>query len=589
MSAFDLIPDLYRPIGSVERSRYENWEYATVQKPLYVTYLAGAFQYSEGFLTDRDKTQALIAIDISFSNVDAFSLDADAIPTILKSDGLNFADHLACEYGAPKPEIRRPAAPEKPRLTGVRPFEPQPYPLEPKLLPPRTSTLTDQILTLGLHRAYANARNRLDELQRQRSIKNWEKACAEIDAKNVKAKEIYLTELRKLPKVQAYAAAFAAYEECNSNLEAERDRAVEEWTIQKQLYDDLRLADRNLILSLTQRVVAGDSEALATLCLIQINSTPYFLVVPRIFSLYADSERRVIFLEMHVPASHNVDFYRNKPSKSGVKQSPISKTERSSTYDFLVQSMLLRAMCDVSQMSSTLTEYESIAGNIISRYKHPATGLDTESIIASVLVPIAEARAVDPKHVSPNETFRAWKGVSAKALSDMIPVQPIISFDKNDSRLIEGREVLDLADKEQNLATMDWQDFEHLVRQVFELEFKTTGADVRVTQSSRDRGVDCIIYDPDPIRGGKIVVQAKRYTNTVDVSSVRDLFGTVQAEGANRGVLVTTSKFGADSYEFAKNKPLTLLDGSQLLSLMQKHGYAFRINLAQARNQRFSP
>jgi restriction system protein len=66
---------------------------------------------------------------------------------------------------------------------------------------------------------------------------------------------------------------------------------------------------------------------------------------------------------------------------------------------------------------------------------------------------------------------------------------------------------------------------------------------------------------------------------------VRDLFGTVQAEGANRGILVTTSGFGADSYEFAKNKPLTLLDGNNLLALLQKHGFGYRINISEARTQ----
>jgi restriction system protein len=69
----------------------------------------------------------------------------------------------------------------------------------------------------------------------------------------------------------------------------------------------------------------------------------------------------------------------------------------------------------------------------------------------------------------------------------------------------------------------------------------------------------------------------------VDVSSVRDLFGTVQAEGANRGILVTTSQFGPDAYEFAKDKNITLMDGNNLLHLFERHGYTFRIDLEEAR------
>lgn len=90
---------------------------------------------------------------------------------------------------------------------------------------------------------------------------------------------------------------------------------------------------------------------------------------------------------------------------------------------------------------------------------------------------------------------------------------------------------------------------------VHKIPYRRNGSDVRVTQASRDGGVDAIIFDPDPLRGGKIAVQAKRYTNTVGVSAVRDLYGTVINEGANSGILITTSDYGHDSYEFAKDKP----------------------------------
>ena len=92
-----------------------------------------------------------------------------------------------------------------------------------------------------------------------------------------------------------------------------------------------------------------------------------------------------------------------------------------------------------------------------------------------------------------------------------------------------------------------------------------------------------MIFDPDPLRGGKTIIQAKRYTNTVDLSAVRDLFGTVQAEGANKGILVTTSSFGPDAYAFVQSKPLALVDGRNLLHLLGKHGYHARIDLREAK------
>ena len=138
-------------------------------------------------------------------------------------------------------------------------------------------------------------------------------------------------------------------------------------------------------------------------------------------------------------------------------------------------------------------------------------------------------------------------------------------------------------DSSVNLAAMHWEDFEHLIRELFEQEFADAGGEVRVTQGSADGGVDAVAFDPDPIRGGKVVIQAKRYTNTVGVSAVRDLYGTMMNEGATKGILVTTTDYGKDSYEFAKDKPLTLLNGSNLLSLLEKHGTQARINIAEAK------
>lgn len=67
------------------------------------------------------------------------------------------------------------------------------------------------------------------------------------------------------------------------------------------------------------------------------------------------------------------------------------------------------------------------------------------------------------------------------------------------------------------------------------------------------------------------------------MSAVRDLYGTVVNEGAVKGILVTTSYYGPDAISFAKDKPLTLINGEQLLYLLQKHGHDFKIELTKKR------
>lgn len=54
-------------------------------------------------------------------------------------------------------------------------------------------------------------------------------------------------------------------------------------------------------------------------------------------------------------------------------------------------------------------------------------------------------------------------------------------------------------------------------------------------------------------------------------------------EGATKGILVSTADYGPDAYDFAKGKPLTLLSGSNLLHLLEKHGTHAKIDLKEAK------
>jgi Restriction endonuclease len=73
-------------------------------------------------------------------------------------------------------------------------------------------------------------------------------------------------------------------------------------------------------------------------------------------------------------------------------------------------------------------------------------------------------------------------------------------------------------------------------------------------RSSGDGGIDCMAYKRNPVAPMKIAVQAKLYTKTVHPTHVRDLYGTMQHEGATQGIMITTSGCGPVS-----RPPLTAL------------------------------
>ena len=155
----------------------------------------------------------------------------------------------------------------------------------------------------------------------------------------------------------------------------------------------------------------------------------------------------------------------------------------------------------------------------------------------------------------------------SRSPSELAPVRPILDFEMFDPRFVSATDTISALDTRPNLMDLTPTEFEGLIQNLFE----KMGLEARQTQASRDGGVDCIAYDKRPILGGKVVIQAKRYRNTVGVSAVRDLYGTLQNEGASKGILVTTSGYGAASFEFAQNKPIELLEGGHLLHLLKEH------------------
>ena len=114
-------------------------------------------------------------------------------------------------------------------------------------------------------------------------------------------------------------------------------------------------------------------------------------------------------------------------------------------------------------------------------------------------------------------------------------------------------------------------------RLVVALLSKMGYGDGRVTGKSGDQGIDGIL-DEDTLGLEKVYVQAKRYDNAqVGEPEIRNFSGSLVAQGATKGVFITTSTFSATARQTAQsislgNQFIRLIDGRELAELMIKHG-----------------
>ncbi|HEX9750467.1 MAG TPA: restriction endonuclease [candidate division Zixibacteria bacterium] len=361
-----------------------------------------------------------------------------------------------------------------------------------------------------------------------------------------------------------------------TNEEKALQQSLREWQNRRAAF----ILDRtNLNVEIDRRrknYVKGEPEGVEEFAELVLSRSMYPLCIPRDFDFQYDATNKCLLVNTILPALEDI------PRTDSKGKVLFSDRVFLSLYDSVTYQIAIRTLFELFHADEANVIGAIVLSGWVNTYDK-ATGKPIRPCILSVHASKAEFSTFDLGHVDPKACFKALKGVGSSKLHTMTPIIPIATFDKSDKRFVSPIDVVQGIDELSNLAAMDWEDFEHLVREIFEQEFAQNGGEVKVTRASRDRGVDAIAFDPDPIRGGKIVIQAKRYTRTVDVSAVRDLYGTVLNEGATKGILVTTADYGPDAYEFAKGKPLTLLNGGHLLHLLERHGHKARIDLKEAR------
>ena len=351
-----------------------------------------------------------------------------------------------------------------------------------------------------------------------------------------------------------------------------------------QFYEKQRKSNE-AIKSKQQSYLHGDAEAIVDYCDMVLSNSEYPENFPQNWELEYQAETKLLVVDYSLPCLETINRLKSVKyvaTRDEMVESYINDATLKALYDDLLYQIALRSIHELFE-ADVVNGIDSICFNGWVDSIDKATGNRVNACIMSVSVIKDEFLAINLELIDPKLCFKQLKGVGSSKLHGLSPVAPIMTINKEDRRFVSAYEVIDSVDEGDNLAAMDWQDFENLIREIFEKEFSSNGGEVKITQASRDGGVDAIAFDPDPIRGGKIVIQAKRYTNVVGVSAVRDLFGTTVNEGATKGILVTTANFGPDAYEFAKGKPLTLLNGSNLLHLLDKHGHPARIDLQEAK------
>lgn len=385
---------------------------------------------------------------------------------------------------------------------------------------------------------------------------------------------------------QVWKSTIEEIEDYNLSQEKDYQNLLDSWEKRKEEYKEKQEENNRLIDEFKGNYFSGDVQAIVEYCDMVLANSNYPDTFPQQFELEYIEITKTLIVEYQLPSISELPTLRDVKyiqTKNEFKESHLTEAALNKLFDSLIYQIILRTIHEIFEADAI----NAINSVILNGWVHSidkATGKESNVCIATIQTTKDVFNDINLGNVDPKSCFKKIKGVASTKLHSLTAIAPILQISREDKRFVSSYNVTEQIDDSVNLASMDWLDFEHLIRELFEKEFNTSGGEVKITRASKDGGVDAIAFDPDPIRGGKIVIQAKRYTNVVGLSAVRDLYGTVLNEGANKGILVTTADYGPEAYEFIKDKPLALLNGNNLLYLLEKHGHRAKIDLIEAKS-----
>ncbi|MGV9691723.1 restriction endonuclease [Streptomyces sp. NPDC003444] len=380
-------------------------------------------------------------------------------------------------------------------------------------------------------------------------------------------------------RTRAQAEARACFERDLQAAQAEEARRQEQVAVRRREYDRWAEARRSEarrhnagVTRMIEEVRRGGPEAVVEYFTAALHASPARPEgFPRQVAAAYDTAARQLVLDWELPGYGIVPeakSVRYVPALDQDKETPRPEGQRRALYREVLAQCVLLVLHDLFA-ADEFDVLESVALNGFVDDHDPVTGRRARIFLATVMTRRSAFTGLRLEQVDAVSCLTdGLRGQLSSRPDRLGPVRPArVPQDVGDHVATHGE------DEEPDLYDMDPVAFESLVAELF----RAMGMRAVTTQRSHDGGVDVDAVDPAPIRGGKIVVQVKRYRATVPPTAVRDLYGTMQDAGANKGVLVTTAGFGPGSHAFAHGKPLELVSGGELIDLLHRHGLRGRL------------
>jgi len=113
-----------------------------------------------------------------------------------------------------------------------------------------------------------------------------------------------------------------------------------------------------------------------------------------------------------------------------------------------------------------------------------------------------------------------------------------------------------------SVRSLSWREFEELVAEAYRRQGYTV---IENPGSGPDGGIDLVLKKD----GNLVLIQCKQWrANKVGVNIIREMYGVMIAKHASGVMVITSGLFTQEAKNFAAGKPIDLIEGNQLVTLI---------------------
>jgi restriction system protein len=374
---------------------------------------------------------------------------------------------------------------------------------------------------------------------------------------------------------QQTAAARQAYQDARAQWVDAETRRLRQLAAREQAYEDsvrkheAKVKSYNAEVDRFARAVADkDPSSVVEYFAMVLGNSVYPDDFPQHFRLAYLPKQRHLLIEYHLPPIEVIPVvkeYRYDRVRDDLLAIPRDGDEIRRRYTEIIAQLTLRTIHEIVEADRGALVAKVLFNGIVDTVDR-RTGNFVRPCLVSVRTDRETFSAIKLRRVDPIACLKHLEAGLSNRPDELAGVRPQLDFDREaDQDFTSEFNVLADIDERPNLLELPDNVFGQLLTDLF----GNMGLDMGEAKRTPN-GARWLATDPRPIFGGKVVVYAMRGA-AAGASATHSLAGAVTAAGATKGILVSTGGYEAEAHEAVAGRPLELIDGQGLLTLLSDH------------------